>query len=181
MRIGIFIDNYPESPRDWDNLGTMVCFHGRYNLGDDHNYSQNNYDSWEELEKDLVNTENTAIILPLYLYDHSGLLISTTPFSCRWDSGQVGFIFISKEKIREEYSVKRITKKLIEKVESYLINEVETYNQYLSGDVYKLEIIDDDDEVVDFYGTFYGEESIKLEAESVASRLNIPKENIYFN
>jgi len=181
MRIGIFIDNYPESPRDWDNLGTMVCFHGRYNLGDDHNYNQNNYDSWEELEKDIVNTENTAIILPLYLYDHSGLSISTTPFSCRWDSGQVGFIFISKQKIREEYSVKRITKKLIEKVESYLINEVETYNQYLSGDVYKLEIIDDDDEVVDFSGTFYSKESIKIEAESVASRLNIPKENIYFN
>lgn len=27
-------DDNPESPREWDNVGTMVCFHDRYNLGD---------------------------------------------------------------------------------------------------------------------------------------------------
>jgi hypothetical protein len=24
-----------DSPRDWDNLGTMACWHRRYNLGDE--------------------------------------------------------------------------------------------------------------------------------------------------
>ena len=28
-------DDDPIDPRDWDNVGTMACFHQRYNLGDD--------------------------------------------------------------------------------------------------------------------------------------------------
>lgn len=27
-------DEFPESPRDWDNVSIMACFHPRYNLGD---------------------------------------------------------------------------------------------------------------------------------------------------
>lgn len=42
------------------------------------------------------------IILPLYLYDHGGITISTRPFSCPWDSGQVGYIYASKDKFRKE-------------------------------------------------------------------------------
>ena len=30
------------------------------------------------------------LMLPLYLYDHSGITMNTTGFSCPWDSGQVG-------------------------------------------------------------------------------------------
>ncbi len=29
-----------ESPRNWDNLGTMACWHRRYNLGDKHEFSE---------------------------------------------------------------------------------------------------------------------------------------------
>ena len=32
--IKVFVDEDPQSPREWDNAGTMVCFHRRYNLGD---------------------------------------------------------------------------------------------------------------------------------------------------
>ena len=28
----IYLDESPESPRTWDNLGTMLCFHTRYDL-----------------------------------------------------------------------------------------------------------------------------------------------------
>lgn len=27
-------DEYPESPREWDNRATFACFHRRYSLGD---------------------------------------------------------------------------------------------------------------------------------------------------
>ena len=42
------------------------------------------------------------LMLPLYLYDHSGLAMSTESFSGRaphaeWDSGQVGWIYVSKK------------------------------------------------------------------------------------
>jgi phage/plasmid-like protein (TIGR03299 family) len=34
----IINDNCPESPRSWDNLCTMVCWHRRYDLGDKHDF-----------------------------------------------------------------------------------------------------------------------------------------------
>jgi hypothetical protein len=37
-RLEIAHDTDPESPREWDNLGTMVCWHNRYKLGDEHDY-----------------------------------------------------------------------------------------------------------------------------------------------
>jgi hypothetical protein len=33
-KIKIVFDEDIWSPRDWDNLGTMVCWHRRYKLGD---------------------------------------------------------------------------------------------------------------------------------------------------
>ena len=33
-KLEIFDDLNPCSPREFDNLGTMVCFHRRYDLGD---------------------------------------------------------------------------------------------------------------------------------------------------
>lgn len=34
----VHYDEYAESPRKWDNLGRMICFHSRYSLGDKHDY-----------------------------------------------------------------------------------------------------------------------------------------------
>jgi hypothetical protein len=133
-KVRVFYDERPDSPREWDNLGTMVCFHGKYNLGDKHSYDNNSYSGWEEMEKDIIDTENVHTILPLYLYDHSGITISTSPFSCRWDSGQVGWIFVSKEVVMKEGVDET-------RVEEYLKNEVKTYDQFLRGDVYGYEIV----------------------------------------
>ena len=61
-------ESYPESPRAWDNLTTMICFHKRYNLGDEHNYTHDNFNSWEELKERLEEDYNIIIIKPLYIY-----------------------------------------------------------------------------------------------------------------
>jgi hypothetical protein len=128
-KVRVFYDNDPESPREWDNLGTMVCFHPRYDLGDKHSY-----DKRSELKNDIMENENVHTILPLYLYDHSGITISTSPFGCKWDTTQVGFIFVSKEKVKSEGIDET-------RVEEYLENEVKTYDQYLRGEVYGYEIV----------------------------------------
>ena len=144
----IFQEDSPESPREWDNLGTMICFHRRYNLGDEGNFfSPDNFNSWEEQREWIEKSIKPVVLLPLYLYDHSGITISTSPFSCQWDSGQVGWIFVTKEQVRKEYGVKRITKDIVEKVTNVLEGEVKTYDQYLTGDVYgyrlsKIEVCD---------------------------------------
>jgi hypothetical protein len=34
-------DDTPQHPRaEQDNLGTMICFHSRYNLGDEHSFHE---------------------------------------------------------------------------------------------------------------------------------------------
>jgi hypothetical protein len=122
--VEIYVDSDPESPRDWDNLGQMICWHRRYNLGDRHDYKDPS-----DFEPD-----PQGVCLPLYLYDHSGITISTKPFSCPWDSGKVGYIYCSPEQIKCEFGdPNRETKA---KVEQCLINEVEVYDQYLRGEVY---------------------------------------------
>lgn len=126
--IEIYQDTDPMSPRDWDNLGTMYCFHKRYRLGDRHGYCI------QELN-DLVKRKD-VVSLPLYLYDHSGITMSTRPFSCPWDSGQVGYIFVRYEKLRESFGTKRITKKVIKNALECLESEVSVYNDYLIGNVY---------------------------------------------
>ena len=152
-------DELAESPREWDNLGKMICFHKRYTLGDDHDYRPEDYSGWDEMQTAIIKNEDAAIILPIYMYDHSGITISTSPFSCPWDSGRIGFICISKKKIREEYSVKRITKKLIDRVTEYLKGEVETYDQYLRGDVYCFTVTNNETgEEEDSCGGFFGDD-----------------------
>jgi len=139
-------------PREWDNVGTMYCWHGRYNLGD----RQPNCTPDEMViqimcedsgaDESLVPLkdahrylEKHFIILPLYLYDHSGITMSTEPFSCPWDSGQVGFIIAPRgaEGMDDELLTTRLK------------GEVTTYDQYLTGDVYGYVIEGPDGELDD--------------------------------
>jgi len=140
-RIKISQDDWAQDPREaWDNLGTMICFHGRHNLGDKHDYSHEDFDGWDDLQNYIEKKLGGVVILPLYLYDHSGITMNTTGFSCSWDSGQVGFIYVSRETLLKEYGGKKVTTKLKERVTQYLIGEVEEYDKYLTGDVYKYKI-----------------------------------------
>lgn len=161
-------DSSPESPRTWDNLGTMVCFHKRYDLGDKTDYRSEDYDSWDELRQGIIDNEGEVFMLPLYLYDHSGITISTRPFNCNWDSGQVGFIFVSKNKVKKEGIDET-------KVLDYLKGEVETYDQYLTGDVYGYRVYEvetcslghEHKTLVDSCWGFYGEEYAEKEGRSL--------------
>ena len=122
--IKIYHDPDAEDPREWCNLGTLICWHRRYRLGDSHQY-----DSPEAFLRDLAGVsdqsdlsmdrlrdraERKAIILPVFLYDHSGLAMNTVGFHCPWDSGQVGYVYVTLEAVRKEFGVKRVTKALRE-------------------------------------------------------------------
>lgn len=88
----IYRDEYAENPREWENLGKMVCWHRRYNLGDKHDYdSPQDFCESEEYKSALV-------ILPVYLYDHSGITISNSDFGDRWDSRTDRIYFRNQKK-----------------------------------------------------------------------------------
>ena len=160
--------DYP-SPREDDNLGTMVCFHRRYDLGDKHDIKPGDFSGWEQMKDHIQKHFKTAVILPLYLYDHSGITMNTTGFSCPWDSGQVGWIYVTKEKVREEYG--SCTKKNLARAEEYLLGEVKMYDHYLTGDVWIYTIEDDRGEDTESCGGYYGEESALVDAKAAVDNM----------
>lgn len=154
----IFRDEDAPNPREWDNLGTMVCGHRRYRLGDEQAANTELYGSWDEwLEGELG---KDVIALPLYLYDHGGLAMSTEgwryPFNDPWDAGQVGWIYVTKEKVRREYGVKRVTRKVRDRVLAVLEAEVEEYSRWLEGDVYGYVLEDAKGNEIDSCWGFFG-------------------------
>jgi hypothetical protein len=126
----------------------MVCWNRRYDLGDKHDYASP-ADFREDVDFD------ACVILPLYLYDHSGITMSTGPFDCPWDSGQVGWIVCDTETLEREFAGDR------ERAEKALRAEVAVYDAYLTGSVYGFiveELEGDDWEEVDSCWGFYGDD-----------------------
>ncbi len=123
-----------------------------------------------ELEELIEAVEKDFVILPVHAYEHGGITISTGRFSCMFDSGQLGWIYVSKKDAMKEFSVKVWSKELEKKVIAILEGEVETYDQYLTGDIhgYKIYAPDDencDDELHRCWG-FYGSKDCMDEAKS---------------
>lgn len=161
LRLIVEQDECPESPREEDNLGTMVCWH-RYDLGDKHDFK-----TPEDFQEYLKEIKGECVILPIYMYDHSGIGLSTNnsqyPYNCPWEAGQVGWIYCTKEKIKKEFG--KVTTATIDKAVEILQGEVETYHQFVSGDVYSFSLDkiskckECGQEVVEnicSYGGFYG-------------------------
>jgi len=143
----VCIDENPTDPRNDSNLGIMLCFHTRYNLGDKTEEQTTDFESWKEVREHIATKLNAyeGVILPLFLYDHSGLSIKVGSFDgllpqghARFDSGQVGYIYTTKIQL-DEIGIKKKdrTKENITKI---LNQEVETYCKYLSGDIYGYQI-----------------------------------------
>lgn len=176
--IYIVPDPDPLNPRkDYDHAATMVCFHREYDLGDEHDYRDPDeaivdvcgieleYD--DELydiamlrqyksRSDFLDAA-PVIYLNLYLYDHSGITMNTTGFHCPWDSGQVGFIYITEERAKKEWPMKggEARGAWVKRVKEYLKAEVEEYDAYISGQVYGYRIEEDGEEIDACWG-FYG-------------------------
>lgn len=88
------------SPRDNDgNLSRIVHWHNRYVCGDER-LNRGDFGSPEEIrEKIEAGTGEILAILPVWLYDHSGTVLKASkasPFSDRWDSGQVGWAYVTR-------------------------------------------------------------------------------------
>jgi hypothetical protein len=144
-----------ESPREDENLGTFYTWQSRYNSPDKHNFSEPS-DFLRDLAYDFMNnTDNLhsrtdesllnlikkhAVILPVYKYEHGGIAYKTSPFSCPWDSGQVGWIYITKKQIRKQFGVKAVTKKYREQAENALKAEVSCYSDWANGNVYRFSL-----------------------------------------
>lgn len=130
-RVRVTRDQEPLDPRvEMENLGVMYCSHRRYSLGDE-NLDE---DTFEDLRQRKLADNDNEVILPLYLYDHGDLSISTQSFNDPWDSGFIGYIVATDEDWKRMQGKDAPWDK--DKVKTYLEEEVETYNKYLQGDIF---------------------------------------------
>ncbi len=171
LTVKLYTDDDPMNCRhDCDNPAVMVCWHRRYDLGDK---KAKWAEQWAGPQEFLEWAKANKIKwLPLYLYDHSGLTMSTGAFSCKWDSGQVGFIYWDPAQVKAccGEDAMRWPKK---KIEKDMRVQVEEYDKYLRGDVYGYVVEDENGEKLDscwgFYGLDYARGEAKSSAESQAA------------
>jgi len=177
MKLRIERDDDPLSPRDDDNLGCLVCFHKRYNLGDKTELRSNQFDGWRELREYIEKELGGVVILPLYLMDHSGITMRTGSEQFRacdpagWDWGQVGFVYATREAILKNWMKKRLTLRLRAQAVALLEAEIKLYDQYLQGDIHGYIIEDDEGNHIDSCWGYYGEAEARAEGESVMKAL----------
>ena len=170
LRIRIEHDGDPESPRDWDNIGTMACWHRRGSYGDEQpKESMADYVRMlangavdfkchsEEVPDEHVQAafEKHFAYHKIHAYDHGGITLSTSKFSCPWDSGLLGIIYVDfKDAVKRywgdmkdpptswdsivrpggEDDTPQMTFR--QAIEGCLEGEVTTYSQFLEGDVW---------------------------------------------
>ena len=150
--VHIYQDSDPSSPRENDNLGTILYMKGsKYILGDK--------DVMQE-EMDRIMRGPNYIKLPVFAYIHGGVALSTVQSGCfsdPWDAGRSGLIYVSKEDARKNFMVKRLTAKHIESIYKTLAGEIETFSKYLNGEVYGYDLLDKDGESIDSCWGFYDE------------------------
>lgn len=176
-------DQFADDPRNWDNLGKMVCFHKRYNLPnefEDGLFKSEDFEGWEELKQELKSQAKARIILPVYMIDHGDIAFKTSSFNDPWDSGQVGFIYATDEDIKKEFGITRISKKHEAQTRAILEIEVQTYSQYSSGDVWTSYVFEkiycdkcgmEHAEQIDGCGDIYGYNEAVDMAKSTIDRL----------
>lgn len=154
-----------ESPREWDKLTTMITMHRRYTIGDKHSYTPSMFSGWEEFRKQLERDYNIVAIQPLYMYDHGMISISTRTFFGRahhaeWDSGQIGWVFITRKAVKNRMGWKRITKGRKEQLRKWMNQEVEEYDAWQRGECYGF-IVKYDGEDVDSCFGYIGDNGFK--------------------
>lgn len=123
-------DVSPMNPREASNESKMVCFHKKFKLGDIHSLD---LDEASVLERRLKKKPDKVAILPLYLLNHSGISISTYPYSNFYDSGKIGFIYKDIPLGSD-----------LESETASLREEIETYNRYLQETAWEINLYEFD-------------------------------------
>lgn len=96
----------------------------------------------------LAVVKEKCCILPVYLFDHSGLHVSTHDLTewpgGRWDAGQIGWVYADKKSILAQYG--KCGPEEMKQAGAVLAAEVEQYDKFLSGECYGFQLYKDGEE-----------------------------------
>lgn len=99
-------------------------------------------------------------ILPIYIYEHSGIALCTAPFSDIWDSACIGFAAANiNDFMKQRISDTPVSRcEAMHRAEDCIRNELEAYSDYLAGNCWQYCITDEDGNVVDSCSGFIGDD-----------------------
>ena len=178
-------DEYAESPREWDNLGTLsIASDIHIHEGDLQNIDdflshykvkQSGYDK-AALMRDIDSIQEAAkkqggVCLPVSAYDHSGITFYIGKPTAQWDNYLAGFIYVSAETIREAYGRKRVTAKLRDRVEQVLANEIADFDDWANGNCWGYRVYDRNGEEVDSCYGFIGDDALDWIADECGGKI----------
>ena len=137
------------NPRECDNLGTILIAPSKSHWIANRDsavdtsipFGNSPYEHWENLRREQLNLKKSdiAIAYPITKYEHGSISLSLG-YKQGWDYGVVGFVYVTKETLREEYGVDRITKSIIERAKNCLQSELDMLTAWLNGDCYGWQI-----------------------------------------
>lgn len=167
LTVEIHQDTDVESPTEFGDAGLfLVSGHRDFYVPEPG--EKRIHDDWETI---VERYKKTHWIFPIEAYIHSGVVLA---FSQRgnfpdrqWDVSQIGGIFASKKEWRLSASARKAAEGLLN-----------TWNQYLSGDVWGYVVGDDtpfEESCWGFFGLDYCREQAKEIAELVARKLQAEK------
>lgn len=95
------------------------------------------YEDEEKAEKRVEAwIEKNLFVLPIYVYEHGGITMSTGGFSCPWDSGQAGFIYSDKKRAAVLAGKKRMSKAVEARIYEAMKHHIKYQAALCEGSVY---------------------------------------------
>ena len=159
----VYYDQDPQNPlTDWEDLCIFPYWNSRYILGKTDGNKE--FGGPEEFLR-IAKAERYEV-LSVFAYIHSGVTVRTSPFSCQWNSGQVGYIAITPEIGRKIWG-----KKWRKDARAYMENIVDTFDKYLRGECYGFEVTHKGEFKDSCFG-FYDLDDAIGEAKAAAEYLN---------
>ncbi len=155
LTIKIIADEDAQAPENDDGIFIVTTRNRYFEL------LQNGMDAGQWME-DAKEHAKKYWIFPLQAYIHSGVALSLHrggQFSDPWDSGQIGFVFVAKSESKYRTRERKKCVSAFTMAKNYM----ESWNQYLSGDVWGFDISQDGESLDSCWG-FYGMDYCKHEA-----------------
>jgi hypothetical protein len=164
-------DEDAESPRNWDcNLGYFYTSDSGYHSPDGNDSdiyrimtetgdeADNQADHIKRMKK-RINAETDEKILAIYpivKYEHSGVSYSLGT-AHGFDYSNNGFYIITDKSYKDSGYTKKTDKAFREMIRA----ELNSFNDWLNGNIYRFMLYDKDGEIEDSCGGFYGIEDIR--------------------
>lgn len=174
LTVRIVQDEDPQSPREWTHGAELVYSHGRYDFPNDAEVDFDQFGGWGEVAAKLT-ADGALLVVPVYMIDHSGLAFRVgADFGDidpgNWDSGQIGLAYVTPQNWADTQGTEWTgSDEQMATARALAVSDVETYGQYVSGEVYGYVISDGDTSVESLWGIYDYAEAEAEAAEAAKS------------